>query len=975
MGTYSDPITKLSLYKELAKSAGRAEIDPGEVAALCGLVTTTAESVGPALGRIAETFKQYTVHDNRHSCNLIRLMDHFIPEVTKKKLNGLEIAFLILAALLHDTGMIVSDEERAKTLASEEFLRFRHRQMERVLAAETARTAGQEPRAQAIDDALLAEYFRRLHPERAGAYITHKLGGRLTFNEVDLTRDLSRLCESHAWGFDQSLDPIHPEKAVVRLDAERHVGSVPLNLRYLSCCLRLADILDFDRSRTPLSVLELIDFSEDKSWEEWNKHLSVDGWKVTQNDVGFETRCSHPAYYVAVQQFLDSVDHELRSSRFLVDHEQAELAERYQFHLPHAVDRRKVVMGDESYVAGGFRFRLEYEDIMRLLMDRSLYPDLSLFLRELLQNALDACRRKEAHAREAGREGDYRPSIAVWDHSSDPGDPRIVFQDNGIGMSLGIVEQYFLRVGRSYYRSPEFEAERLRLERQGIELDASSQFGIGILSCFLVGDCFDIETYQFGHDPLAITVEGPTKYFVIRKLERPPQIEFPRLPAGDADDGPPAYTGTRITVHFRPGVKIRALETFETFAVNVDYPIRVYREEKGKPRVIARRRWENPDWSDPWDEMIKSVYRADNSRTREILQKILVPCYVPFEKWPFSSHLRGSAWLWLLRGKTRPRPNSGYLQIGSSVGPVGMAGLWRDVESIKDIQGYDLLRRVLGHLDDSDAAAVLKQNYGVSDVRDRIRKLNSEEREIFLKGLDRESLTSRPDEVFKQREVWFNNEEATLSLLQGSLRWIDLPVRLLSGFPLDGELLGRVSTLRVALHSILVPAGIARYSPNEGEMAKINFVSHVSGAKVDVRGRSAPTPAASRLFIPDSEGWRLSKPLARAFLYFACDLAAEDGADASWREWMKEVVERTVSALEPEDIRYCANTFGYLLQDKREKTIVKPIAVERRFGDRVPIATNPNSQGLVQNDFLTKMLMRLRCKVVDGIEYVNLPGH
>src|SRR6476659_564617 len=214
MGTYSDQITKLSLYKELAKSDGRDEIDRGEIDALCGLVTSTAESIGPALGRIAETFKQYTVHDIRHSCNLLRLMDRFIPGVTKKRLNGLEITFLILAALLHDTGMIVSDKKRAKMLASEDFLRFRHRQMERVLAVETARTAGQEPRAQAIDDALLAEYVRRLHPERAGAYIARKLGGRLTFKEVDLTADLTRLCESHAWGFEQSLDPLHPEKAV-----------------------------------------------------------------------------------------------------------------------------------------------------------------------------------------------------------------------------------------------------------------------------------------------------------------------------------------------------------------------------------------------------------------------------------------------------------------------------------------------------------------------------------------------------------------------------------------------------------------------------------------------------------------------------------------------------------------------------------------------------------------------------------------
>src|ERR1700732_1629885 len=390
MSSDSDFITRLRLFQELAKSAGRDELDRGEVEGLCGLVTTTVEAVGPALGRIAQTFRQYTAHDIRHSFNLIRLMDRLIPGATRRKLNGIEIAFLLLAAVLHDAGMIVSDTERAATLAADDFLRFRSRRVERVHAAEAAWAMGDEPRARAIEDALLAEYFRRLHPERAAVYIAKRLAGGFTFREVDLVPDLARLCESHAWGFDESVDPLHPEKAVVRLDDECRVGSVPLNLRYLSCCLRLADILDFDRSRTPLSVLDLIDFSESKSWEEWNKHLSVHGWKVTQREVAFEARCTHPAYYVAVQQFLDTVDQELRSSRLLVDDEPAALARRYQLQLPHAVDRRKVVMQDSRYLARGFRFQLEFEDIMRLLMDRSLYPDPSLFLRELLQNALDA---------------------------------------------------------------------------------------------------------------------------------------------------------------------------------------------------------------------------------------------------------------------------------------------------------------------------------------------------------------------------------------------------------------------------------------------------------------------------------------------------------------------------------------------------------------------------------------------------------
>ncbi|MCH8148671.1 MAG: hypothetical protein IH987_11850, partial [Planctomycetes bacterium] len=117
-------------------------------------------------------------------------------------------------------------------------------------------------------------------------------------------------------------------------------------------------------------------------------------------------------------------------------------------------------MKDKRFIAGPFRFQLEYENIMRLLMDKSLYPDPSLFPRELLQNSLDACRHMQALTEFQECRASYKPNIVVWDHSDDADDPRIIFQDNGIGMSLKIVEDYFMRVGRSYYRPPEFDAEK-----------------------------------------------------------------------------------------------------------------------------------------------------------------------------------------------------------------------------------------------------------------------------------------------------------------------------------------------------------------------------------------------------------------------------------------------------------------------------------------------------------------------------------
>ncbi|MCL3782938.1 hypothetical protein EMN47_21510, partial [Prolixibacteraceae bacterium JC049] len=130
---------------------------------------------------------------------------------------------------------------------------------------------------------------------------------------------------------------------------------------------------------------------------------------------------------------------------------------------------------------------------MKLLMDKALYPDPALFLRELLQNALDACRIQEALVKQHNKIDDdvftYAPHIAVFDHSEEAENPRIIFQDNGIGMSEEIVRNYFLRVGKSYYRSNDFKTQQYKLKTDyNIQLDACSNFGIGFLSCFLVGD-------------------------------------------------------------------------------------------------------------------------------------------------------------------------------------------------------------------------------------------------------------------------------------------------------------------------------------------------------------------------------------------------------------------------------------------------------------------------------------------------------
>jgi hypothetical protein len=903
MGIHAKLISDLKLVKELKRSAGRDDIPEEDSAKLVALVNDAADVAGPLLERIPVTFKQYTEHNIRHCRNLIDLMGRFIPRETLKRMNGLELSVLILSALLHDFGMFVTEEEKRVALESREFDSFLLGHHDRAAAREEARKRGEHRRAEIIEDALLAEYFRRMHPERARTNVLKNLPGKLVYGDVDISEYVLDVCESHAWGVHESSDPKYLNKTVSRLSTNKAVYGVPLNLQYIACCLRLADIMDFDRSRTPVVVFQNVDFTEAKSWEEWNKHLSVIGWKINEREVTFRTECKHPAFYVAVMEFLDWVDNELSECRRLVVKEAPrDIAERYKLHLPPVVDRSEVEMEDKSYLAGAFRFQLDYERIMKLLMDKSLYPDPSLFLRELLQNSLDACRNREAHAKEAEQENLYTPRIAVWDYSDDPEDPRIIFQDNGVGMSRKIVENYFMRVGRSYYRSPEFDAERARLKKKDIELEATSQFGIGILSCFMVADRFEVETYRTGHQPLHITIEGSTKYFTIKLLPEPPRTDFTPNPANDLQDGPPHRPGTRITVHLRPDTKLDVSQTLDTFAANTEYDINIYGGRAATSRVITRGRWEAEQ---PWTKLLEealtkgnrfAVPRLDEASaklTAKSFMTALTASRIPFEQYDFSNHLRGVSWFWLIRGEDESVcAERGYLRMsGRSLTFSGVPGLvsqlTKDKFSELSFKSPEWKRLLTALRESRDGyrklapaspgfaaiAKCLSQGPGGSPAL-KIAQIwnNSSDRE---RELAYRSLSMRTDDATK----WHESMDAVESLLVGDDGWAEMNLDFGRNPHIDSH------PVLISLHGILLPGGLLEWKPMEGSSSKIQIMRTAGGIHLDVRGQHAPVPAASRLFVDVSQAGKVIVPFFRAALRHATELAANKLDEIGWGHW------------------------------------------------------------------------------------------
>ena len=135
--------------------------------------------------------------------------------------------------------------------------------------------------------------------------------------------------------------------------------------------------------------------------------------------------------------------------------------------------------------------------MFRILSTDIYEGDRYVFLRELLQNSIDAIRTRRARhdqrvkstAKRKQAGPTFDTTIYFTIQHQDNGDIIVSCRDYGVGMDEHVIRNYFAIAGVSYYRSEEFD-------RQHLGFEPVSRFGIGILSCFMVADSLDVKTFR-----------------------------------------------------------------------------------------------------------------------------------------------------------------------------------------------------------------------------------------------------------------------------------------------------------------------------------------------------------------------------------------------------------------------------------------------------------------------------------------------
>lgn len=151
-------------------------------------------------------------------------------------------------------------------------------------------------------------------------------------------------------------------------------------------------------------------------------------------------------------------------------------------------------MDDESYG----KFHVDPRRVQNLLIGDTLYRRPGLAIRELYQNALDACRYRKARnayrAQQHGEDPDDWTGRITFEQVTTTGRPYLECRDNGIGMGESELLRVFARAGTRFTDLTDVRNELSDWEAANISMYPVSRFGIGVLSYFMIADEIEVTT-------------------------------------------------------------------------------------------------------------------------------------------------------------------------------------------------------------------------------------------------------------------------------------------------------------------------------------------------------------------------------------------------------------------------------------------------------------------------------------------------
>mgnify|MGYP000071548490 FL=1 len=503
------------------------------------------------LSTVVMNYPHYTNHDVSHCEAIITNIEMLLGEKAIRALSPTDTWLLLHAAYLHDIGMVIECKKIERNWESREFQEYLH-EMEDSNDDSMAKNAkfinslgdklGKKENVSSwpvhVRNAvtiLIAEYYRRQHAETSGSYVKD-MGSMFhldfSFNNLIQERLIQLLGD---------IICLHTQSGRKILDLDYRTNGFNADYahpRFIAQMLRMGDLLDADNNRFN-STNEFV-FGEipDSSKNHWEKHKSARHILITPDIIEYRADCESEQVYRETRNFLSWLKEEVEF-----------WALNWKSIMPANINGSAPKLGKCELLLNGvpdiqglsdLQFSISPEKAFEIIEGSNLYEDRFVFLREVIQNALDACKVQmwrdlsegkykswisenvknlkelQPFEIEKGVFNNYGIEVRMYSHDNDH--IKVVVKDNGIGLSAQQLKK-ICNVGVSYSGDKERKEE---IESMPLWLRPTAGFGIGLQSIFLVTKEFEIYSKAAGEDAIYAKVTSRRKngYVQVTKSDK-----------------------------------------------------------------------------------------------------------------------------------------------------------------------------------------------------------------------------------------------------------------------------------------------------------------------------------------------------------------------------------------------------------------------------------------------------------------------
>lgn len=477
-------------------------------------------------------FQHYSMHDKSHSIEILRNIEMILGRERVDMLGAGDLWLLLESAYVHDIGMSVTYEELCDVWQEKEFSDFVMRSL--YTEAVDVRKASviyknmcdlmkardifnkkpedydwDEFRTE-IDDILdkkywpviceryimllYTEYIRQKHPERSRVFVL-SYGREEERNIPDrMYVPVANIALLHSCDFDEIFKKAPYKENSFGFEAGQ------MHPQFAAAMLRIGDLLDMDSNRFNVNMMNHMGLIPLESRLHLEKHKAITSLSYTESGISAEAKSDKFEVCKTTNQWFRWIEEEVNN---LICCWNQIVPEKLHGCRLNRCSLRIYYKGQLFDASKETRFSAESSRVYKMLIGENIYRSRLTFIREYLQNAIDASKMKLwIDIKEEKPWGKYtaqtftpfdlelswfeRFAIDVeadidWDKSI----ILLSFQDYGIGMEKECVAALSNVAGDSWRKRSSYAAE---IPKMPLWLRPTGGFGIGVQSAFMITD-------------------------------------------------------------------------------------------------------------------------------------------------------------------------------------------------------------------------------------------------------------------------------------------------------------------------------------------------------------------------------------------------------------------------------------------------------------------------------------------------------